>query len=691
MEIDLGHLKLLFVTDFEQLKHRTTGTYDWGLVFLSYIFAAAGAFVGLLSAEQMSGSNQRLDRSIWLTVGAICMGGAVWSMHFIGMLAYQLPGLETDYDAILTIVSVVPAMLGALVALRYWSHSTSTGHKLFLASVLMGGGIGVMHFLGMMAMHTSHTLSYDPLLFGLSILIAVGCAYVALSAKSSLTIVSSRVGRRWINPLSGAIMGIAIAGMHYTAMEAAVFHGVHASTTPHTRISDEGVLIFIALLVLTVMGLIFLVVTRRQTYENKYLTMLIRRQKQLEKDLERNLEILQRTVENFPEGINLVDSDLKLILANRNYYEICDLPRKQFPPGSALQDIIRFTVARGDHGDVDIEEVTAARVAEANLMQPAKFERRLANGRVVSHIRTPLPGGGFVQCLLDMTDLRKAETERLDLERDLVKAQKLESLGTLASGVAHEINTPIQFIGDNIRFAQDAVNDLASLLKLHMDATASISADEAARLEEAKADCDLDFLLTELPDALGQTLSGVEQVARIVQAIRQFSHPEKDKLAPVELNELIDTTLTVARNQWKYVAELELDLATDLPPVLCQRGGIEQVVLNMVVNAAHAIEACETGEAGVIAIRTRRDGDEAVIEIADSGQGIPDDIRARIFDPFFTTKEVGRGTGQGLAIAFSIVKNHTGRIECESKVGVGTTFRVCLPIDGPQPLEEAAA
>ena len=279
-------------------------------------------------------------------------------------------------------------------------------------------------------------------------------------------------------------------------------------------------------------------------------------------------------------------------------------------------------------------------------------------------------------------------SDRLALEHDLVQAQKLESIGHLAAGIAHEINTPTQFVGDNVRFLADSFSDLAAVLVQHrallMSAKSGICAPdliEACEAESRRAD--LGYLLEEIPKAIAQSTEGIERIASIVRAMKEFAHPGGREKAAVNLNKAIESTVTVARNEWKYVADLHTNLDPSLPPVPCLVGEFNQVVLNMIVNAAHAIaDAVKgTGGKGTITICTSRVGDFVEVRIADTGMGIPESIRHMIFDPFFTTKEVGQGTGQGLAIARSVVVNkHGGTIAVDSEVGKGTTFLIRLPL-----------
>jgi signal transduction histidine kinase len=269
-----------------------------------------------------------------------------------------------------------------------------------------------------------------------------------------------------------------------------------------------------------------------------------------------------------------------------------------------------------------------------------------------------------------------------------MQAQKMESIGRLAAGIAHEINTPIQYVGDNIHFLADALVDLFGLIneqKAFVDRARGCPelSDNAEKIRQHAERIDIDYYCSELPNAVSQAFEGVDRITGIVRAMKEFSHPGGDQKQPTDLNKAIESTVTVCRNEWKYVAELELNLDPNLHEVSCYISEINQVVLNMIVNAAHAIEPKHlvTGTKGVISIFTRSVDKAVEIRISDTGTGISEEIREKIFDPFFTTKEVGKGTGQGLAIAYSTVTdNHGGTIEVESAVGQGTMFILRLPL-----------
>ena len=285
-------------------------------------------------------------------------------------------------------------------------------------------------------------------------------------------------------------------------------------------------------------------------------------------------------------------------------------------------------------------------------------------------------------------------TEQQSLERQLNQAHKLEAIGQLAAGIAHEINTPSQYVGDNTRFLQNAFTDLGSLLDqlktfIGRD-EGTITKDELAKVLEVS---DADYLQEEIPRAIEQSLEGIGRVSKIVRAMKEFSHPSQEK-TPVNLNQAIDSTITVASNEWRYVANLETEFDSSMPMVECLPGDFNQVILNVLVNAAHAIGdvVADSGKKGTIRVSTFNKDSFVEIQIEDTGCGMPEEVSERIFDPFYTTKEVGRGTGQGLSIAYVvIVEKHGGEILVDSEPGRGTCFTIRIPIENSSADESPVA
>jgi len=308
---------------------------------------------------------------------------------------------------------------------------------------------------------------------------------------------------------------------------------------------------------------------------------------------------------------------------------------------------------------VNCEELVFDKLSGTNrVILTSKVPLHDANGNV-----TGIVGTGF-----DITE-RKAAEERM------ASSDRLESIGRLAAGVAHEINTPVQYLNDSVSFIREGVGELLAYIdKLH-----------ASLPQKPEDNDDVDYLREELPPALTRVAEGLARIAEIVRSMKHFSHADQREMSEVDLNASIASTLVIARSEYRDCADIETDYAP-LPPVTCHGGQINQVVLNLVVNSADAISdfVKQHGGRGRITLRTALEGDHVLITIADTGGGIPEAIQARIFDPFFTTKEVGRGTGQGLSIVRStIVKGHGGQLDFVSEMGKGTTFYVRLPVKPP--------
>jgi PAS domain S-box-containing protein len=297
---------------------------------------------------------------------------------------------------------------------------------------------------------------------------------------------------------------------------------------------------------------------------------------------------------------------------------------------------------------------------------------------------TPVYVGGFIT---DISEYKRLDEDRRAMEHEQRISQRLKSVGALAAGIAHEINTPMQFVSDSVYFLKTAVseldvlwpelNELSQRSRGGEDSSAAIE-----RIRTTLSAIGVDQLVSDANQSAERALEGIRRVTKIIRAMREFAHPDNGEHSMVDINNAIETTLTVCKNVYKEVAQVETDLAP-LPAVLCQYGEINQVLLNIIVNAAHAIESHKDPDfKGMIRISTAVEDHWAVIRIQDNGTGIPESVKARIFDPFFTTKEVGKGTGQGLAIVQSvIVERHRGRITVESEVGRGTTFILRLPLE----------
>lgn len=389
----------------------------------------------------------------------------------------------------------------------------------------------------------------------------------------------------------------------------------------------------------------------------------------------------QELVESMNEGLTIADPDGRIVYTNAKFCDMLGYPAGGIA-GMLFTDLL----------DENSRENFAEQWEKRRTGEERKYEVVLKkkDGGSVFVIVSPKilrsSDGKMTSSLAIMTDM----TERRILEGQLMQAQKLESIGQLAAGIAHEINTPTQYVSSNTGFLEQAFDDFARLIGAHLDLMAKLeesglAQEEVAGLRNLAEELDIDFLTEEVPNALRANKDGLARIAKIVLSIKEFAHPGQDDKLPADLNKAIENTITVARNEWKYVAEVATDLDENLPPVPCVVGEFNQVVLNLIVNAAHAIAEAvgdDCDEKGLIRIASRQKDGYAEISIADNGPGIPEEIRNRIFDPFFTTKEPGKGTGQGLAIAYrTIVDNHKGKISLESDPGGGAKFTIRLPLE----------
>ena len=406
--------------------------------------------------------------------------------------------------------------------------------------------------------------------------------------------------------------------------------------------------------------------------------------KQAEEDLRHSEEKFRQLAANVSDVFWISSADHQQILYVSPAYEMIwgrsmkslyELPHQWFEailPEERERVFTLFTSLRENATDVSTEYRITRPDGSVRWVHDRGFQVRDAAGKVVR-----------------LAGIASDITERRRLETELFQARKLESIGQLAAGIAHEINTPIQYVGDNVRFMKDSFAAVAKVLDAQGEVLAaarsgSVTPELLARNDAMLAASDLGYLRDQIPQALAETLEGVERVAKIIRAMKEFSHPGGKEKAPANLNKAIESTVTVARNEWKYVADMKLELDDRLPYVDCFLGEFNQAVLNLIVNAAHAIGdvvSLNPGTKGLITVQTRDDGDFVEVRVTDTGTGIPEAVRPKIFDPFFTTKDVGKGTGQGLAIVYGAIVNRLGgSVNFETEVGQGTAFILRLPV-----------
>jgi PAS domain S-box-containing protein len=399
------------------------------------------------------------------------------------------------------------------------------------------------------------------------------------------------------------------------------------------------------------------------------------------------IKMLAMVAENTTNSVLITNASGLIEWANRGFEAMTGYALKEvkgLKPGSFLQG------PGTDPDSVDLmrRQINAGEPVRIKILNFRKDQRPIWVSIEIQPVRIGADIRHFVAVMEDVT-----ENEKLEAERRL--SQKLQSVGQLAAGIAHEINTPVQFVGDSLTFLDEAWQEIEPLVgALRVggavpESTVSGHLNDAADLRND----DVDFLLDNFPVAIARARDGLQRVSAIVRAMKELAHPDQREFSRADVNRAVQNAIVVARNEYKYFGIVETHFGT-LPMVKCRISSVSQVLMNLIVNAGHALaDQGHTPESGKIGITTRRESEYIVIAVSDNGCGIPDQIRDRIFDPFFTSKEVGRGTGQGLAIARAIVvEQHGGRIVVQSKAGAGSTFEVWLPIEGPlaaEPMSEA--
>ncbi len=528
-------------------------TYNIWLVLLSVIIALFASYTALDLASRVMHSSGRAMTS-WLIGGSVSMGIGIWAMHFIGMLAFHLP-IPLAYDIPITLFSLVPAIATSVIALWVIRRGDPGIKILLVSAIVMGVGIAAMHYTGMAALKMQPSIEYDPLLFVLSVTIAIAASLAALKIILLLESYRDSANVIFLKLSSAAVMAVAISGMHYTGMAAADF-------TPNSMCLSN------------------------------------------------------------PYGLR--GESMALLIG----------------AGSSIVMLITLLVSI--------------------------FDERLGdqNARMAEQLR------------LSNNELQARANELQEAHSQVLQSDKLASIGQLAAGVAHEINNPIGFVYSNLGTLEKYVQDIFSMITLYEQAESAIPDLEVrSSLKAARQKLDFDFLKSDLQALMAESRDGITRVKTIVQNLKDFSHVDTvDKWHMADLHKGLNSTLNIVNNELKHKATVVKEYG-DIPEVECLSSQLNQVFMNLLVNASHAIE-----ERGTITLRTGQTGEEVWIEVADSGKGIAPEHMQKIFDPFFTTKPVGEGTGLGLSLSYGIIQKHHGRIEVQSEVGKGTTFRICLPV-----------
>ena len=406
---------------------------------------------------------------------------------------------------------------------------------------------------------------------------------------------------------------------------------------------------------------------------------------ELEKKMSLRSEKLAAIMNNLTVGVVMLAKDMKILEINKQMQQW--FPETTQGSGYFCYDAFNCEQVKEDFTQCPLYESFQTGKTREEIKRITTVQGEM-EFRVVTNVITDSSGNIYAGIAL-----YEDVTEKMILERDLRQSQKLEAVGQLAAGIAHEINSPIQYIGDNINFLKTSFADISKVLETYQHfwqqlvQAGAVSEDMDRSLSEVLEEADIEYLSKEISLTFDQSLDGVHRVDKIVRAMKEFSHPGSDEKTMVDINKIMENTTIVCRNEWKYVAELDTNFAPDLPEIPCYQSEISQVFLNIIVNAAHAIEEfskkMNDNRLGKISITTSRLDNGVRIRISDTGGGIPEKNQNKVFDPFFTTKPSGKGTGQGLAIAYrTVVNKHQGTIFFETETGKGTTFVVDLPETG---------
>ncbi|KAB0649473.1 histidine kinase [Burkholderia diffusa] len=582
------------------------GTYNLLLVLLSLVIATLASYTALDLAAFISLLDNPTLKRAWLAGGAAAMGTGIWSMHFVGMLALSLP-IPLGYALPDTGASLAIAVLVSYFALNVVTRARLSRRRLLAGGVLMGAGIVGMHYTGMAAMRMAPGIRYDPALFAASIGVAVIASTVALWMAQTLR---AQQARHATEQRIGAalIMGIAITGMHYTAMAAAHF-APDARCGAANGIDAPWLATTIALF----------------TMATLIVTLLVCR-------FDARTTFLRGMTDTLERLVRLRTAELETAL-------------RRYEQTTAMLQRTRENMAT---------EIDERRAAQSRLEQEKDEQRRLLRALEETHVQ-------------------------------LLQSEKLASIGQLAAGVAHEINNPIGFISANLNTLRTWVRSLLDVIAAHDAALTQLEPATRDALTAMRGEADLDYVRDEIVTLIDESIDGAVRVRRIVQDLRDFSRPGSGEWSVVDIHAGLESTLNVVHNELKYKADIVREYG-DVPQVECLPSQLNQVFMNLLVNAAHAIPS-----RGVITIRTSSYGEQVSIAISDTGTGMTPDVVRRIFDPFFTTKPVGQGTGLGLSVSHGIVERHRGAIDVTSEPGRGTTFCVRLPIRRAEGSADAAA
>jgi PAS domain S-box-containing protein len=623
------------------------GTYNSALVATSVAIAIVAAFVALSISGRIVAAATPLARYAWASAGAISMGGGIWSMHFVGMLAFSLP-CGITYDPLGTVLSMIPGVLASGIALAAISRTDKPDlSRLLVSAVLMGGGIAAMHYAGMAAMRPEALLEYDAGLVAISIVVAVVLAFVSLSIRYQLH--RPQTSPTAANIFAASVMGCAIAGMHYTAMQASLFFplpdGPAYSLAPLSPallavlITIFTVLIAAATLAATFAG--------RQSELTLILSAEVSRRMRTEVDLRRSEAYLaeaQRLSKTGSFGWKISTDE---IFWSKETYRIMGFDETVKPANDL--------VLRRTHPD-DRELVQAQIDRAVRGEQRHDYEHRLLmpDGTIkYVHIRAhpqvyERGEEELVGAVMDITAARQAQDALQSAQADLAHGARVTALGEMSASLAHEVNQPLAAIVSNAEASTRWLNR------------------PVPEIEEAIA-------------AVGYILKNAHRASEVIRRTREFSKKADPEMVQLDINEVVEEAIALVRHEaHRHRVAVRLDLASSLLPVRGDRIQLQQVIINLVINGLQATIPVH-GRERVLFVRTGQEqSDRIVVAVEDVGIGIEPENADRLFGAFYTTKRDGLGIG--LSVCRSIVEAHSGQISASANVGPGMTFHFTIPV-----------
>lgn len=644
------------------------GDYDYFLIFLSFLVSSFAAYALLVVLEQAWLVTTSKALRLWKVLGSVVFGLGVWAMHFTGMLALMLP-IPVSYDVDLTLLSVFTPMVGAYFAVGFLARKNFSFISIQWSAFCLTLGIGTMYLIGLEAIKVEAIVHYNPLLMITFIAIAHLLSTTAIYVVKKFYSTTKYVLLTKI--FSSILLGAAVASLHYVAMSSLSFYTLIGSTFDYNTINDSAVafslaisrIVFIMLFITILCALI----------EDKF----FKSDQTIEQSVIRETDIF----EHMADGLLTINSSGIVKSINSSGFLMFGYERDTLI-GCNLESLMKSDIIQ-QLSVTSLDKALKDFLGQTFVTQGVKQDGSEFPIEV-NFSKIPLQTHG----LFIFNCVARDITQRSELEAKLRQSQKLESIGQLSSGIAHEINTPTQYVSDNIAFLGVAFVSCLNIIRMTQTIInkdiSKITQQEIDDIKTIFQDNDMDFVMTEIPLAIEQSSEGLQRVKKIITAMKSFSHTNQGKMSLVDIREAIESTITVSRSEWRYIAKLVTNFSDALPKLNCLRDEFNQVILNFIVNAAHAIEekyGKKSNAMGCISINVHQQDNNIKITINDDGIGMRSELKERIFDPFFTTKELGKGTGQGLSMAYlAIVEKHKGSIEVTSQPNIGTTFSISIPI-----------